>query len=123
MTTSMSTPITNLPLKTQQNIDTNELQDPLVQDILKEFEEEVAAAKKQIPQQSQPQVQPPVQPQPQPQPQVQQQMQPQYIQLQKNNLWDKYINIDKIRVAIIITIIALSVLYTGILDSIFSKLQ
>lgn len=41
----MSTPLNNIPLKSNQQMDQTELQDPLVQDVLKEFEEEVAAAK------------------------------------------------------------------------------
>ena len=47
----MATPLTNIPLKTQHTGDNNDLHDPLVQDVLKEFEEEIAASKKITPQQ------------------------------------------------------------------------
>lgn len=43
---TMSTPLNNLPLNTNQKVDSSELQDPMVQDVLKEFEEEIAAAKR-----------------------------------------------------------------------------
>ena len=45
---SMSTPLNNLPLKTQQsNDDSNDINDPLVQDVLNEFQEELNSSKKQ----------------------------------------------------------------------------
>jgi hypothetical protein len=45
----MSTPLNNLPLKTQQsNEDNNDINDPLVQDVLNEFQEELNSSKKQF---------------------------------------------------------------------------
>lgn len=47
----MSTPISTLPLKTQQtNVgDTNDINDPLVQDVLSEFQEELMMSKQPKP--------------------------------------------------------------------------
>jgi hypothetical protein len=136
MASSMSTPLTNIPLKSQQAIavspDNNDLQDPMVQDVLKEFEEEVAAAKKinppkqyQMPPPSQP---PPQQYQPQhnahqPQPVLYNQ-QPSantsFISslLPKNNLIDSSLGIK----AIIITILVILLNYTQLFSFIYEKL-
>ena len=85
----MSTPLNNLPLKTQIQGDNTDLQDPLVKDVLKEFEEELAASKKTqeyippVQHYQHPPQQMPQQIQQQPQQQQQQQQQqphmPQYI--------------------------------------------
>ena len=47
----MSTPVNTLPLKTQQsNIsETNDINDPLVQDVLNEFQEELMISKQHAP--------------------------------------------------------------------------
>jgi hypothetical protein len=138
MASSMSTPLTNIPLKSQQAIavspDNNDLQDPMVQDVLKEFEEEVAAAKKINPtnQYQRPQ-----------QPAQQQQYQQQYQQshnvspppvlynsapsgnssfissiLPKNNLIDSSLGVK----AIIITILVVLLNYTQLFPFIYEKL-
>jgi len=142
MASSMSTPLTNIPLKTQQPIsvspDNNDLQDPMVQDVLKEFEEEVAAAKKinptnqyQIPQQ-------PAQQQHAQQHAQQQYQQPHNVSpspvlynsapsgnssfmssiLPKNNLIDSSLGVK----AIIITILVVLLNYTQLFPFIYEKL-
>lgn len=51
---SMSTPLNNLPLKTQHtNEDANDIQDPMVQDVLNEFQEELNSSKNIVQLQSQ----------------------------------------------------------------------
>lgn len=42
---SMSTPINNLPLKTQHSSDNSDINDPMVQDVLNEFKEEMNITK------------------------------------------------------------------------------
>jgi hypothetical protein len=131
----MSTPLNNLPLNTQQTQnDVNDLQDPLVQDVLKEFEEEVAAARKaphQMMQQQQPQM---MQQQPQmmhQQPQMmQQQQQPQMMPQQIQNPYQippysdnkKYFDINIIKKSVIFSIIAVLIFYPCLYDFIVSKL-
>jgi hypothetical protein len=51
---SMSTPLNNLPLKTQPtNDETSDMNDPMVQDVLNEFQEELLISQKSSPQQMQ----------------------------------------------------------------------
>jgi hypothetical protein len=134
---TMSTPLANLPIKTQQNGSNNELQDPLVQDVLKEFEEEIAASKKntfsnpqfQLPP---PQFQPPP-PQFQPPPPQFQQHPPQFqqfpsqFQQNKNSFFGLYlpnniIDTDLIRKSLIITIIILLLNYSNIFNVLYNFL-
>jgi len=110
-TTQMSTPIHQLPLKTSQVApDTSDMDDPLIQGVLKEFEDEMAA--NQPPQQPMQPVQPvqPVQQQVVHQPmQPMQQQQPQYYtppaELQYNKDSKKLFDADIARKAAIITAI------------------
>jgi len=111
----MSTPINNLPLKTKQ-INNDEIEDPQVQDILKEFEEEIIASKKQ-PQKIIPNI--PIQ-QPQQQPILHQQYQPQQ---QKNNIiTNDYINNDYIKKALIITLVTIIIFYPNVFIILIRKL-
>lgn len=127
----MSTPLNNLPLNTQQpqQIDNSDLQDPLVQDVLKEFEQEVAAARnsrqytQQMPPQQMPQQQMP------PQQMPQQQMPPQQVpsypninyptQYQTNK---SYFDINIIKKSVIFSIIAVFIFYPGFMDILINKL-
>jgi len=117
-TTQMSTPIHQLPLKTSQVApDTSDMDDPLIQGVLKEFEDEMAA--KQPPQQQMhvqqvPVQQMPVQQMPEQQMPVQQvvhqpSQQPQYYsqsaELQYNKDSKKLFDMEIARKAAIITII------------------
>jgi len=137
MASSMSTPLTNIPVNSQQAVtvspDNNDLQDPMVQDVLKEFEEEVAAAKK---------INPPKQYQMSPpSPPTLQQYQPSHLATQpppilynhppppmtnsfvssllpKNNLIDSSLGIK----ALIITILVILLNYTQLFSFIYEKL-
>ena len=115
-TTQMSTPIHQLPLKTSQVAsDTSDMDDPLIQGVLKEFEDEIAAS--QPPRQQQESVQQVMQPMQQPQQIVQQQtpqmvepsQQAQYYappaELQYNRDSKKLFDADIARKAAIITAI------------------
>ena len=125
MASTMSTPLNNLPIKSGQ---ANDIQDPLVQDVLKEFEEEIAAAKKppiyQLPPQQQLQTPPPppqyhIQPQP---PQCNQNFCPisssKCAFLPQKNL----IDFDLARRVLIIVIVVLLLNYSSIFDFIYNKL-
>ena len=130
MATAMATPLTNIPLKTQHSGDNNELQDPLVQDVLKEFEEEIAASKKNTQQQQMQQMQQMQQQQQMMQPQMMQPQQ-QYPQNQSLNNYQQQLNFfpkknlidyNLARKALIITIIVLLLNYTQIFSLIYEKL-
>jgi hypothetical protein len=131
MATTMATPLTNIPLKTQHSGDNNELQDPMVQDVLKEFEEEIAASKKNTQQQQQVTQQMHQQQMLQQQQQMMQQQQQQYQQNQSLNNYQQQFNFfpkknlidyNLARKALIITIIVLLLNYTQIFSLIYEKL-
>ena len=118
MTTSMATPINNLPLKTQPSLEEQkDLQDPLVQDVLKEFEEELNASKK-----SQPPLQPPPSPFP---PHYQQPPQPQYAYTPplppKPSSKFPTLEMDLIKKTAIVVILIALIFYPCLLPFIYSK--
>jgi hypothetical protein len=139
---SMATPLNNLPLKTQQdNSDTSDINDPMVQDVLNEFQEELMMSKKthegHVPPQQLPQH--PQHPQHQQHQQqlqhpsnVPQQMHLPYYPQQPVNKYsinynnDKfpynYIDVELIKKTLIVVIIAVLIFYTNIMHTIYEKL-
>lgn len=112
---AMSTPINNIPLKTTNDNKEDDSNDPLVQDVLKEFENEILSQKKNdIPQQ------PIHQQQYQPPPQIihQQPIQQQPIPQQQNI--KNYINIDFIKKSVIIIIIIYLISYSNIISYLYN---
>ena len=113
---SMQTPIQNIPLNNKNSSDiSDDTNDPQVQDILKEFEEEIIATKKPII------------------PQQQQQQQQQYIpqqqqyipqQQNKKNIknYTDYIDNNIIKKCIIIVIILIIIFNTSIFSYILSHI-
>lgn len=93
----MSTPISNLPLKTAPPQDQSEIEDPLIQNVLKEFEDDMKQPK-EVQQQS---YQQPVHIMPQQQYQTQPHYQPQYQPTEHKKL----IDINLVKKTVIIAII------------------
>ena len=135
----MSTPINTLPLKTQQtNIDANDINDPIVQDVLNEFQEELLSSKQgnkspmQMPSQQMQQMQLLQQQQQQQQMQLlQQQQQMQGMQglppnLKNNqNKFDNmssYLDIEVAKKSLILVIISLIIYNSGIINMMYEKM-
>jgi hypothetical protein len=133
---SMATPLNNLPLKTQQdNNDISDINDPMVQDVLNEFQEELIMSKKSqeahIPPHhlhQQPQLQHPSNV---PQQMHLHQSNPYYPQQPVNKYSinysnDKfpynYIDMELIKKILIVVIIAVLVFYTNLMHTIYEKL-
>jgi hypothetical protein len=121
--TQMSTPISSLPLKTTSSDNTSEIDDPLIQGVLKEFEDQ------QQPQytimQSQEQYQQPIQQviQQSIQEPIQQFQPQQHTQNELNyNESKKIIDIEIIKKSAIITVIIYLLQYTNILKIITTRL-
>lgn len=132
----MSTPINTLPLKTQQtNVsDSNDINDPLVQDVLSEFQEELMMSKRppiSSPQMSQEQL---IQQQ---QMMLQQQMQQQQTQqlqrqqqqppppqhnINKYENMSSYLDIEVAKKSLILVIVSLIIYNSGIINIIYEKL-
>ena len=123
----MSTPINTLPLKTQQtNIDANDINDPIVQDVLNEFQEELLSSKQgnkspmQMPSQQMQQMQ-----------LLQQQQQMQGMQglppNSKNNQnkfdnMSSYLDIEVAKKSLILVIISLIIYNSGIINMMYEKM-
>jgi hypothetical protein len=142
----MSTPINTLPLKTQQtNVgDTNDINDPIVQDVLSEFREELMMSKQNIPnplQLSQEQLIQRQQMMLQQQMLQQQQQQQQQERLQQsantssninyNNYENNsnkysnissYLNIEIAKKSLILVIVSLIIYNSGIINIVYEKL-
>jgi len=142
----MSTPINTLPLKTQQtNIDANDINDPIVQDVLNEFQEELHSSKQanKLPQQmQQQQMQQQMQQQLLQQQQMQQQgMQQQLLQQQQmqqqgmqglppnsknyQNKFDNmssYLDIEVAKKSLILVIISLIIYNSGVINTMYEKM-
>lgn len=120
--TQMATPINSLPLKTTQE-NTNDLDDPLIQNVLKEFEDEAhQQIQESLPQQNyqEPQQHQIIYEQPQ---QIQQSQKLQQSQeLNYNKIQQKLIDIDFVKKAAIITIIVFLLQYNNIISIILSRL-
>lgn len=121
----MSTPINTLPLKTQQsNIsETNDINDPLVQDVLNEFQEELMISKQHAPQSQHMHQQPPMPPQQQ---YHNQQYQQQQHSNYKNNLnksdYSTYLDTEIAKKSLILVIISLIIYNSGIINTVYEKL-
>lgn len=109
---SMATSINNIPLKNNVNIQ-DDIEDPSVQDVLREFEDEISSSKKQVP----------FQPLPQPPPQQQFQNIPinnQYPPQNINN--SSFIDIALLKKTLFIVIVPLIIFYPNLFISIYTKL-
>lgn len=125
----MSTSLNNLPLKTQKNIETidNDINDPMVQDVLNEFQEELAVnTNKSENIHKQPQInQVPIQQNYQTSPQMQNiQAQQQMYNIKYNNQqgYQQYLNVDIAKRITIITIIMMIIIYSNLLQMVYEKL-
>jgi hypothetical protein len=119
----MSTPINTLPLKTQQSnmSDTNDINDPLVQDVLNEFQEELMISKQNaspsqhMHHQSQPMMMPP----------QQQYHQQQHLNY-KNNLnksdLSLYLDSEVAKKSLILVIISLIIYNSGFINTVYEKM-
>jgi len=139
----MSTPTNSLPLKTDRTtIEQSDINDPIVQDVLNEFREELMTSKNNEDngkhQQSTPQYSP-IQQQPQQQQpqQYQQQYQQQHQQPHYNDVNNNYaksvalekndnfpyfnIEIDIIKKSLVLVIISLLIYHTGIINNLYEK--
>jgi len=126
----MSTPISTLPLKTQQNnIENNDINDPIVQDVLNEFQDELMNSKQ--PNKSQ-QMQ-----QPQHTQHMQQHMSQQfpsmippspntnYYSRNNGNKYDNisaYLDTEVAKKSLILVIISLVIYHSGIINNVYEKL-
>jgi hypothetical protein len=135
--TQMATPINTLPLKTTHDA-TIALDDPLIQNVLKEFEDDAYQSQPQEPQQPQQHQQPQQYQQPQQPQQYQQYQQPEQYQqhfqenkdikyeTQKDLLYNKsnknIIDIDIVKKTAIIVIIVFLLQFNNIINTILSKL-
>ncbi len=142
----MSTPINTLPLKTQQtNIDANDINDPIVQDVLNEFQEELHSTKQanKSPQQMQQQQVQQQLLQQQMQHQLLQQQQQQQMQQQQmqggqqgmqglppnsknyQNKFDNmssYLDIEVAKKSLILVIISLIIYNSGVINTMYEKM-
>lgn len=110
---SMATPINNIPLKNNANTQ-DDIEDPSVQDVLREFESEISLTKKQdVPQQQYP-PNIPIKPQQPYYPPQQQQ-----IQLNDNS---SYIDIPLLKKTLFIVVIPMIIFYPNLFCSIYTKL-
>jgi hypothetical protein len=131
----MSTPISALPMKTQQaggTGDVNDINDPIVQDVLNEFQEELMISKQpktsQFPQ-SMPQMQPQHMPPPIQYPSSQ--YPPAYPQHNShmngvnNNKYENissYLDTDVAKRSLILVILAVIIYHSGIINSVYEKM-
>ena len=114
MNQQMATPISNLPLKTAPPQDQGEIEDPLIQNVLKEFENDMRQQKEtpEIPQ---------YQPPPQQQYQAQQyQPQPQYTNQYRQQ--KKLVDMKLVKNAVIISIIVFLLQNFNIINMLLQKL-
>ena len=123
----MSTPVNTLPLKTQQsNIsETNDINDPLVQDVLNEFQEELMISKQHAP----PSQHMHHQQQPMMLPSQQQYHNQQYQQQHtnyKNNFnksdFSLYLDTEVAKKSLILVIISLIIYNSGIINTVYEKM-
>jgi hypothetical protein len=139
----MSTPINTLPLKTQHAgaagaTDVNDINDPIVQDVLNEFQEELMISKQ--PKSSQPQqsqYMPQMLPQPPRQHQQHSQHQPHMpsspypshqspmIYPSHNSKYDNissYLDTDVAKKSLILVILAIIIYHSGIINTVYEKM-
>ncbi len=119
---SMRTPTDNIPLKTNNEITKDDdSNDPIVQDVLKEFENELSTHKKNQQPPSSPPPLPPAQYQ-QPPAQYHQPLPQQPYQMKKDKTLSEYIDIDFIKKSLIIVIIIYIIAYSNVLIHLYNFL-
>jgi preprotein translocase subunit SecF len=139
----MSTPISTLPLKTQQSNtgDVNDINDPIVQDVLNEFQEELMISKQpKTPQISQQQQMLMQQQQQQHQQMLMQQQQQQMLHqhpplpshspngsnggnsLNKYDSISSYLDTEVAKKSLILVIIAVIIYHSGIINTVYEKM-
>ena len=129
----MSTPISTLPLKPQSSGETNDINDPVVQDVLNEFQDELMMSKQSKSHPSMPQQQPqypsmPSQSYP-PLPQHSQHSQhsqhhqyPPYPSQSKYDSISAYIDTEVAKKSLILVILAVIIYHSGIINTVYEKL-
>jgi len=130
----MSTPISTLPLKTQSSGETNDINDPVVQDVLNEFQDELMMSKQSKSHPSMPQQQPqypsmssqsypPLPPHSQPHSQHSQHHQyPPYPSQSKYDSISAYIDTEVAKKSLILVILAVIIYHSGIINTVYEKL-
>ena len=138
----MSTPISTLPLKTQPSAEANDINDPVVQDVLNEFQDELMMSKKSAmpPHPQHPQM-PPMPPMPPPShsqhsqpypPQHSQQYPPSmyphpsmYPTPNGNGKYDSisaYVDTEVAKKSLILVILAVIIYHSGIINTVYEKM-
>jgi len=130
----MSTPISTLPLKPQSSGETNDINDPVVQDVLNEFQDELMMSKQSKSHPSMPQQQPqypsmssqsypPLPPHSQPHSQHSQHHQyPPYPSQSKYDSISAYIDTEVAKKSLILVILAVIIYHSGIINTVYEKL-
>jgi hypothetical protein len=125
----MSTPISTLPLKTQPSSEANDINDPVVQDVLNEFQDELMMSKQSkshppMPQQPQYPSMPPQHsqhPYP-PHPSHPQHPYPPYPSQSKYDSISAYIDTEVAKKSLILVILAVIIYHSGIINTVYEKL-
>ena len=130
----MSTPISTLPLKTQPSAEANDINDPVVQDVLNEFQDELMMSKKSVmPQHPQMPPMPPHQPYPPQQHSSHSQQYPQsmyphpsmYPTANGNGKYDSisaYVDTEVAKKSLILVILAVIIYHSGIINTVYEKM-
>jgi hypothetical protein len=137
----MSTPISTLPMKTQQGTggasDANDINDPIVQDVLNEFQEELMLSKQpRTPQAQQPPYIPLLPQQSQSQQQSQQSHAPQHPPMSphypsypsspygysKYDNISSYLDTEVAKKSLILVILAVIIYHSGIINTVYEKM-
>ena len=132
----MSTPISTLPLKTQPSAEANDINDPVVQDVLNEFQDELMMSKKSaMPPHPHPQMppMPPQQPYPPQQHSPHSQQYPQsmyphpsmYPTANGNGKYDSisaYVDTEVAKKSLILVILAVIIYHSGIINTVYEKM-
>jgi hypothetical protein len=130
----MSTPISTLPLKTQPSAEANDINDPVVQDVLNEFQDELMMSKKSaMPQHPQMPPMPPHQPYPPQQHSSHSQQYPQsmyphpsmYPTPNGNGKYDSisaYVDTEVAKKSLILVILAVIIYHSGIINTVYEKM-
>jgi hypothetical protein len=130
----MSTPISTLPLKPQSSGETNDINDPVVQDVLNEFQDELMMSKQSKSHPSMPQQQPqypsmpsqsypPLPPHSQhSQSHPQHHQYPPYPSQSKYDSISAYIDTEVAKKSLILVILAVIIYHSGIINTVYEKL-
>lgn len=131
----MSTPISTLPLKTQPSAEANDINDPVVQDVLNEFQDELMMSKKSaMPQHPQHPQMPPMPPQPSYPPQQHSHQYPPSMYPHPsmhpptpngNGKYDSisaYVDTEVAKKSLILVILAVIIYHSGIINTVYEKM-